>query len=162
MAVDREFYVYRFGRPRTGRTDGRADGRRADGRAAGTILNDSTTIFIDVHKKHPKTLCFSVVSRPAGAQVPIFIAKMKNASKKDAKSNGFLTFRNRRSRKYRFLWFKNQFLCTSANPPEMEHELRLATHQQRAGGQDDGSLNKLPQMSSSFRASINAPLMFGL
>ena len=29
----------------------------------------------------------------------------------------------------------------------MEHELRLATHQQRAGGQDDGSLNKLPQMS---------------
>ena len=60
MAVDREFYVYRFGRPRTGRTDGRtgggrtggrrADGR-ADGRAAGTILNDSTTIFIDVHKK---------------------------------------------------------------------------------------------------------------
>ena len=28
----------------------------------------------------------------------------------------------------------------------MEHELRLATHQQRAGGQDDGSLNKLPQI----------------
>ena len=92
MAVDREFYVYRFGRPRTGRTDGRADrrradggrtgGRRADGRAAGTILNDSTTIFIDVHKKLQKTLCFSVVSRPAEAQVPIFIAKMKKASKK--------------------------------------------------------------------------------
>ena len=51
MAVDREFYVYRFGRPRPGRTDGRtvadggrtggrteggrADGRRADGRADG-------------------------------------------------------------------------------------------------------------------------------
>ena len=32
------------------------------------------------------------------------------------------------------------------DPPEMEHELRLATHQQRAGGQDDGSLNKLPQI----------------
>ena len=29
----------------------------------------------------------------------------------------------------------------------MEHELRLATYQQRAGGQDDGSLNKLPQMN---------------
>ena len=28
----------------------------------------------------------------------------------------------------------------------MEHELRLATYQQRAGGQDDGSLNKLPQI----------------
>ena len=86
MAVDREFYVYRFGRPRTGRTDGRTGGgrtggRRADGRtaggradsgrtggrteggrqtdgrtetdkpAAGTILNDSTTIFIHFHKQ---------------------------------------------------------------------------------------------------------------
>ena len=97
-------------------------------------------------------MCFSVVSHPAGAQVPIFIAKMKSASKKDAKSIGFLTFQIRRSRKYRFLLFKNQFLGTSpdppdpADPPEMEHELRLATHQQRAGGQDDGSLNKLPQM----------------
>ena len=153
MAVDREFYVYRFGRPRPGRTDGRADGdgRRTDGRtdggrtggrteggwaggrkggrtgatifidfheqlqktlsfsvfsrpggrtdgrtggqadhrslrpggwAAGPILNDSTTIFIDFHKKHPKTLCFSVVSRPAEAQVPIFTAQMKKASTK--------------------------------------------------------------------------------
>ena len=80
MAVDREFYVYRFGRPRTGRTDGRADGRRADGRtaggrAAGTILNDSTTIFIDVHNKHKKTCVF-------------------------------LSFRVRRKRKYRFLQLK--------------------------------------------------------
>ena len=66
MAVDREFYVYRFGRPRTGRTDGRADGRtggRADvgrtgGRAAGTILNDSTTMFIDFHKKTRKNIVF--------------------------------------------------------------------------------------------------------
>ena len=95
MAVDREFYVYRFGRPRPGRTDGRADGRtagarprpggRADGRAAGTILNDSTTIFIEFHKKTQKTLCFSVVSRPAEAQVPNFTAQMKKASKKNQK-----------------------------------------------------------------------------
>ena len=28
----------------------------------------------------------------------------------------------------------------------MEHEVRLPTHQQRAKGQDDGSLNKLPQI----------------
>ena len=136
-----------------GRKAGRADGGRTEGgRAAGVISNDSTTIFIDFHKNPPKTLCFSVVSRPAGAQVPIFIAKMKNASQKDTKSIGFLTFRNRRSRKYRFLLFKNQFLGTSAdpadppNPDKMEHELRLATHQQRAGGQDDGSLNKLAQI----------------
>ena len=114
MAVDRKFYVYRFGRPRPRRTDGRADGagrttdgrtdggrmggrtaggrtggrkggrteRPTGGRAAGTILNDSTTIFIDFHKKHAKTLCFSVVSRPAEAQVPIFTAQMTNASNK--------------------------------------------------------------------------------
>ena len=43
MAVDREFYVYRFGRPRTGRTDGRADGRRADGRTAGGERADGRT-----------------------------------------------------------------------------------------------------------------------
>ena len=51
---------------------GRADGR-ANGWAAGTILNDRTTIFIRFHKIQQKTMCFSVVSRPAEAQVPIFI-----------------------------------------------------------------------------------------
>ncbi len=113
MAVDREFYVYRFGRPRTGRTDGRADGRtgggrtggrrvpghgradgRADGRAAGTILNDSTTIFIDFHKTQQNTLCFSVVSHPAEAQVPIFSGQMKKASQKRQKSTVFFDFSN--------------------------------------------------------------------
>ena len=96
MAVDREFYVYRFGRPGTGRTDGRTGGRRvpghgradgrADGREAGTILNDSTTIFIDFHKNIKKTLCCSVVSHPADAQVPIFTAQMKKGSKKCQKT----------------------------------------------------------------------------
>ena len=81
------------GRTADGRTGGRqvpghgrADGR-ADGRAAGTILNDSTTIFIDFHKKTKKTLCFSVVSHPADAQVPIFTAQMKKASKKCKKKH---------------------------------------------------------------------------
>ena len=65
-----------------------------------------------------------------------------------------MTFQIRRTRKYRFLLFKNQFLGTApdppdpADPPEMEHEVRLPTHQQRAGGQDDVSLNKLPQISN--------------
>ena len=78
-----------------GRTDGRTGGRadhgclRTGGRAAGPILNDSTTIFIDFHKKHPKTRCFSVVSRPAEAQVPIFTAQMKKASKKCQKNTVF-------------------------------------------------------------------------
>ena len=94
MAVDREFYVYRFGRPRTGRTDGRADGQTAGGRAAGTILNESTTVFIDVHKKHQKTICFSIVSRPAEAQLPIFTGQMKKASKKRQKSIVFFDFSN--------------------------------------------------------------------
>ena len=82
-----------------GRTDGRTGGRRADGgrtgeRAAGTILDDSTTIFIDFHKKHPKTLCFSVVSRPAEAQVPIFTGQMKKASNKCQKNIIFFDFSN--------------------------------------------------------------------
>ena len=78
------------------RTDGRTDHgcQRPGGRAAGPILNDSTTIFIDFHKKHPKTLCFSVVSRPAEAQVPIFTAQMKKASKKCQKSIVFFDFSN--------------------------------------------------------------------
>ena len=47
-----------------------------------------------------------------------------------------------------------QFLNTSGNPAdpaEMEPELRLAIHQQRAGGQDDESLNKLHQIKTNKR-----------
>ena len=72
-----------------GRMDGGRTGGRADGRAAGAVLNDSITIFIDFHKKHAKTLCFSVVSRPAEAQLPIFTGQMKKASKKRQKSTVF-------------------------------------------------------------------------
>ena len=85
MAVDREFYVCR--RRADGRTGGRrvpGHGRadwRADGRAAGTILNDSTTIFMDFNKQQQKTKCFSVVLHPAEAQVLIFTAQMKKVSK---------------------------------------------------------------------------------
>ena len=60
----------------------------------------------------------------------------------------FFDSSNQANAQYRFLLIKTRFLNTSADPGdplEMEHELRLATHQQRAGGQDDGSLNKLPQ-----------------
>ena len=73
------------------------------------------------------------------------------------KKHIFLTFQITRERKYRFLLIKTRFLNTSADPPdpaEMEHELRLATHQQRAGGQDDGSLNKLPQTMVAFAAKV--------
>ena len=79
MAVDREFYVYRFGRPQPGRTDGRADDRgpRPGGRTAGTILNDSTTNFSDFHKTTQLSnalLAFAINSR---ARVPIITPKMK-------------------------------------------------------------------------------------
>ena len=63
---------------------------------------------------------------------------------------GLLTFQITQTRKYRFVLFKTRFLGTAGelpDPPEMEHELQLATHQQRAGGQDDVSLNKLPQIT---------------
>ena len=98
---------------------------------------------------------FSFVSHPAEAQVPIFTAQMKKTSKKCKQNSFFLTFQSRRTRKYRFLLFKNRFLGTAADPPDpadpdnpgkMEHELRQATHQQRAGDKDDVSLNKLPQI----------------
>ena len=86
------------GRTEGGRADRRRADGRADGRAASTILNDSTTIFIDFHKKHPKLQCFSVVSRPAEAQVSIFTAKMKKASKKTQKKHSvFLLFKSRES-----------------------------------------------------------------
>ena len=70
LAVDRAFmYIGSAGPGPGGRAEGRADGRmggraggwadgRADGRAAGTNLNESTTIFIDFHKKHQKHTIF--------------------------------------------------------------------------------------------------------
>ena len=145
LAVDREFmYIGLAGPDPGGRTGGGADGR-----AAGTILNDSTTIFIDFHKKHPKTLCFSVVSRPAEAQVPIFTAQMKKASKKCQKSKIFFDFSNHagaqvpiftpKMKKIRFarlarLSTRKWDFRRRSRPRELAHR-----------SQDDGSLNKLPQ-----------------
>ena len=53
-----------------------------------------TTILIDFHKTLQKTLCFSVVSHPAEAQVPIFTAQMKNMSKKHQNNTVFFDFSN--------------------------------------------------------------------
>ena len=94
------------------RGEGRTGGRRvpghgrADGRVAGTILNDSTTIFIDFHKTKQKTLCFSVVSHPAEAQVPIFTAQMKKVSKKRQKSIMFFDFSNHARAQVPILYLK--------------------------------------------------------
>ena len=47
-----------------------------------------------LNNNHQKILCFSVVSRPAEAQVPIFTGQMKKASKKRQKSIVFFDFSN--------------------------------------------------------------------
>ena len=172
MAVDREFYVYRFGRPGPGQTDGRADGggrktdgrtdgrrtggRRAEcqrpgGRAAGPILNDSTTIFIDFHKKHPKTLCFSVASRPAEAQVPIFTAQMKKASKKRQETRMFFDFSNHARAQVPIFTPKMKKIrfteLARPRPRKWDFRRRSRPRELAQRSQDDVSLNKLPQIS---------------
>ena len=212
MAVDRKFYVYRFGRPQPGWTHGRADNGQADdgrprpggraagpilndgatividfhkkhqktsyfsvvsrpgqrtdgrtggraddgclrpgGRAAGPILNDSTTIFIDFHKKHPKTLCFSVVSRPAEAQVPIFTAQMKKASKKCQKSIVFFDFSNHAGAqvpiftpKMKKIRFAELARFARPRPRKWDFRRRSQPRELAQRSQDDVSLNKLP------------------
>ena len=99
LAVDREFmYIGSAGPGPGGRTGGRAEGGRADGgpRPGGLAggwaggRDDFERQYNDFHrfsqKKQQKTFCFSVVSHPAEAQVPIFTAQMKKASKKCQKS----------------------------------------------------------------------------
>ena len=61
------------------------------------------------------------------------------------------------------LLFKARFLNTSLNPadpPEMKHELWLATHQHRARGQDDMSLNKLLQLKNTPKFLLITPILF--
>ena len=59
-----------------------------------TILNDSTTNFIDFLKNNQKPLCFSVVSHPAEPHVSIFIANMKMHKKHMQHRIYFLTFKS--------------------------------------------------------------------
>ena len=131
---------------------GRADGR-ADGRAAGTILNDSTTIFIDFHKKQQNTSGFSVVSHPAEAQVPIFTAQMKKASNKCQKSIVFFDFSNNARAQVPFFTpkMKKMELARSAyfarlSTRKWDFRRRSRPRELAQRSQDDVSLNKLPQM----------------
>ena len=80
-----------------GRADGRADGRaclRPGGRAAGPILNDSTTIFIDFHKKHPKTLCFFCRFASGGSASTDFYSSNEKGVQKTTKNSWFFDFSN--------------------------------------------------------------------
>ena len=124
MAVDREFYVYRFGRPRTGRTDGRtgrrAEGGRADGRR--TQVPIFTAQMKKASKKRQKNSCFFDFSNHAGAQVPIFTPKMKN-------------FRFARFARLARLSTRKWDFGRRPRPRKLAHR-----------SQDDVSLNKLPQI----------------
>ena len=126
---------------------------RPGGWAARPILNDSTTIFIDVHKKHPKTLCFSVVSRPAKAQVPIFTAQMKKASNKCQKNIVFLNFSNHaRARvpiftpKMKIFRLARPARFARLSTRKWDFRRRSRPRELAQRSQDDVSLNKLPQI----------------
>ena len=120
------------------------------------ILNDSTTIFIDVHKQLQKTLCFSVVSRPAEAQVPIFTAQMKKASKKRQKTIVFFDFSHHAGAQVPIFIPKMKkmelaelarfarFARLSTRKWDFRRRSRPRELAQRS--QDDVSLNKLPQI----------------
>ena len=117
-------------------------------------MNDSTTIFIDFHKKHPKTLCFSVVSRPAEAQVPIFTAQMKKASKKCQKSIVFFDFSNHAGAQVPIFTpkMKNSRFARLARLARLstrkwDFRRRSRPRELAQRSQDDVSLNKLPQMT---------------
>ena len=76
--------------PMLGAQDGQADGRRrrvpghgrADGRAARTILNDSTTIFIDCHKNISKNIVlFCRFASGRGASTDFYSSNEKGVQK---------------------------------------------------------------------------------
>ena len=129
-------------------------------------MNDSTTIFIDFHKKHPKTLCFSVVSRPAEAQVPIFTGQMKKASKKRQKSTVFFDFSNHAGAqvpiftpKMKNLEFARLARLARLSTRKWDFRRRSRPRELAQRSQDDVSLNKLPQIKTvkSYMAQDNSP-----
>ena len=115
------------------------------------ILNDGTTIFIDVHNKHQKTLCFSVVSHPAEPQVSIFIAKVKTWLRKHAKSTVFFNFSNHARAQVPIFTPKIKKLefarLARLSTRKWDFRRRSRPRELAQRSQDDVSLNKLPQIS---------------
>ena len=123
-------YVYRFGRPRPGRTDGRKGGRRADGRTDGRAegrFEAQVPIFTGqmkkASKKRQKSIVFFDFSNHAGSQVPIFTPKMKN-------------FR-----------FAELVRLARLSTRKWDFRRRSRPRELAQRSQDDVSLNKLPQIS---------------
>ena len=128
MEVDREFmYTGSAGPARANRrTDGRKAGRKG-GRTGGRGVLKRKHLF--------------------------FTAKMKKAF---VMRYVFRLYKSRESAstvcycsKYNFEHDRRSCRSRQSDPKEMEHKLRLATHQQRAGDQNDVSLTKLHQMKAS-------------
>ena len=105
--------------------------------------------FIDFLKKHPKTLCFSVVSRPAEAQLPIFTGQMKKASKKRQKSIVFFDFSNHAGARVPIFTLKMKNFRFARPAPlstrKWDFRRRSRPRELAQRSQDDVSLNKLPQ-----------------
>ena len=101
---------------------------------------------------------FFVFLYDAEARVPIFTAKMKKVSNKCQKHKMCLwLFKSHESARTDFHCSKNDFGARPRlpDPGKMEHELRQATHQQRAGGKDDVSLNKLHQIKINIQKALH-------
>ena len=136
---------------------GRTDGGRTDGRAGGWVggRDDFERQYNDFHrvsKTNTKKLCFSVVSRPAEAQVPIFTAQMKKASKKCQKSIVFFDFSNHAGARVPIFTpkMKNFRFARLARLSTRKWDFRRRSRPRELAqrSQDDVSLNKLPQISS--------------
>ena len=98
-------------------------------------------------------MCFSVVSRPAEAQVPIFTAQMKKASKKCQKSIVFFDFSNHAGAQVPIFTpkMKNFRFARLARLSTRKWDFRRRSRPRELAqrSQDDVSLNKLPQINFS-------------
>ena len=95
-------------------------------------------------------MCFSVVSRPAEAQVPIFTAQMKKASKKRQKNSWFFDFSNHAGAQVPIFTpkMKKKRHARLARPSTRKWDFRRRSRPRELAqrSQDDVSLNKLPQI----------------
>ena len=97
-------------------------------------------------------MCFYIVSRPAEAQVPIFTAQMKKASKKCQKSIVFFDFSNHEGAQVPIFTpkMKNFRFARLARLSTRKWDFRRRSRPRELAqrSQDDVSLNKLPQIKT--------------
>ena len=91
-------------------------------------------------------MCFCRFASGGSASTDLYCKNEKDVQTHVQNRLFCLTLQITRTQGLFLFLFEHHFLGTAPDPAKMEHELRLATYQQRAGGQDDGSLNKLLQI----------------